>query len=125
MRILKNINYRKVWKNESKNQSAKTCNCKCNPQGNGTDASQSGDSKLLTKATFWSGDTCQTCEQPDKNPCPGSRTFNLTKCGCKPPLPRPPTISLLHILLITIIIVVVVGVATGLIVHFTLQKKKS
>ena len=68
-------------------QDPKTCNCKCNPQGNGTDASQSGDSKLLTKATFWSGDTCQTCEQPDKNPCPGSRTFNLTKCGCEESCP--------------------------------------
>jgi hypothetical protein len=86
----------------------KQCECwqclqKCNSTTCATDC-QCGDSMI-------SPPSCMTCLE--KN--------NLTKCGCKPP--RPPTISLLHILLIAGGVVVVVGVTIGLIVYFNTKKK--
>eukprot|EP00945_MAST-04E_sp_MAST-4E-sp1_P006804 g6804.t1 len=69
-------------------QDPNTCACACNVQGNGTDAVLKRDISKLKTATFWGGEVCQTCVEPANNPCPGSRKFNLTKCGCEDSCPN-------------------------------------
>eukprot|EP00505_MAST-04D_sp_SCG-Rhode-Island_P000887 Stramenopile-MAST_4_protein_887 len=69
-------------------QDPTTCTCQCNPDGNGTALATSGDVAKVAKATFWSGDVCEVCEEPEKSPCPGARKFNLTKCGCEESCPN-------------------------------------
>lgn len=37
--------------------------------------------------TFWSGERCEVCNTPEKNPCRGGRTFNTTICACNQECP--------------------------------------